>query len=133
MLTSPLPTPGKNVLEIYDDDLKKNPKALKEAIYGDLMHGMSSNPYWQSLRNQFMQNFTRAERQQQEQHTTWWNDVNGSKDSNGPTYDAYIRGWIANEGQGKQGQRESGNTMYSPKQLIILQKMQDYLKTGKAQ
>jgi hypothetical protein len=129
----PSPDPGKNVLEIYSDDLKKNPAALKQAIHGDLMHGMASDPYWNNLRSQFMQNFTPQELQRQAQHKTWWEDVNGSKDRNGATYDAYIRGWITNEGQGKQGQKDSGNTMYSPKQLIILQKMQDYLKTGKAQ
>lgn len=130
----PSPAPGKNVLEIYSDELKKNPKALKLAIYGDLMHGMSNDPYWKGLREQFMQSFTPQELKRQAQHQTWWNDVNGSKEPLGaPTYDAYIRGWIANEGEGKKGQAESGNTMYSPKQIHILQQMQDYLRTGKAQ
>jgi hypothetical protein len=127
----PSPAPGKNVLEIYSDDLKKNPKALKLAIYGDLMHGMSNDPYWKGLRTQFMQSFTPQEIKRQEEHKTWWEDVNGSKDRNGPTYDAYLRGWIANEGEGKQGQKESGNTMYSPKQIKLLEQMEEYLKTGK--
>jgi hypothetical protein len=129
----PSPAPGKNALEIYSDDLKKNPVALKQAIYGDLMHGMVSDPYWNNLRDQFMQNFTPQELKRQEEHKTWWEDVNGSTDKNGPTYDAYFRGWIANEGEGKRGQLESGNTMYSPRQIQILQKMQDYLKTGNAE
>ncbi len=127
----PHPSPGKNVLEIYSSDLKNNPQALKQAVYGDLMHGMSSDPYWNGLRTEFMKSFTPQEIKRQERHQTWWDDVNGSKDKNGPTYDAYLRGWIANEGQGRQGQEKSGNTMYSPKQIQILQKMQDYLKTGK--
>ena len=127
----PSPAPGKNVLEIYSDDLKKNPVALKQAIYGDLMHGMSSDPYWNSLRTQFMQNFTPQELKRQDQHKTWWDDVNGDRNTRGnPTYDAYIRGWITNEGNGKAGQKESGNTMYSPKQLQLMQKMEEYLKTG---
>jgi hypothetical protein len=128
----PHPAPGKNVLEIYSNDLKNNPTALKQAVYGDLMHGMSQDPYWKNLRDQFMQNFTPQEIKRQEQHQTWWDDVNGSTDKNGPTYDAYLRGWIANEGNGKTaGQAESKNTMYSPKQIQLLQKMQDYLQTGR--
>jgi len=128
----PSPTPGKNVLEIYDPKLEGNPAALQQAIYGDLMHGMSADPYWNSLRAMFMQNFTPQEQQRQQQQKTWWDDVNGSKGPVGnPTYDAYIRGWIADEGGGKQGQQESGGTMYSPQQLQELKQMQDYLNTGK--
>ncbi len=128
----PSPAPGKNVLEIYDYHLKNNPSALKQAVYGDLMHGMSRDPYWSNLRTQFMQNFTPQEQQRQQQHKTWWDDVNGSKGPHGnATYDAYLRGWIANEGDGRKGQVEQGGTMYSPKQIQILQAMQEYLKTGK--
>lgn len=128
----PHPLPGKNVLEIYSNDLKQNPEALSQAVYGDLMHGMSADPYWSGLRQKFMSNFTPEELQRQKDRQTWWNDVNGTDSKQfGPTYDAYIRGWIANEGEGKQGQIESKNTMYSPAQLQILQKMQDYLSTGK--
>jgi hypothetical protein len=130
----PSPDSTKNVLEIYSDDLKKDPKLLKQAIYGDLMHGMSNDPYWNDLRTKFMQNFTSEETKRQQQRQTWWDDVNGSKDGPGSAaYDAYIRGWIADEGKGKQGQKESKDTMYSPKQLEILQKMKEYLKTGKTE
>lgn len=129
----PSPTPGKTSLEIYSNDLKNNPVALKQAVYGDLIHGMARDPHWSDMRNQFMQNFTPQELQRQQQGKTWWDDVNGSRDRNGPTYDAYIRGVLANDGEWKAGQKESGNTMYSQKQLQILKKMQDYLKTGKAQ
>ena len=129
----PTPQLGKNVLEIYDKSLENSPAALKQAIYGDLMHGMSSDPYWNGLRAQFMQNFTPQEQQRQNEHETWWGDVNGDRHERGnPTYDAYIRGWIADEGGGKQGQQESGGTMYSPQQLQELKQMQDYLNTGKA-
>ena len=69
------------------------------------MHGMSNDQYWKGLREQFMQSFTPQKLKRQAQHQTWWNDVNGSKSTLGaPTYDAYIRGWIANEGEGKEGQ-----------------------------
>lgn len=129
----PHPSPGKNVLEIYSDDLKNNPDKLKQAVYGDLMHGMSSDPYWKGLRDKFMQTFTPQEIKRQEQHKTWWEDVNGDKGVKGnPTYDAYIRGWIADEGEGEsKGQAESGHTMYSPEQIRILRRMEVYLKTGK--
>lgn len=94
---------------------------------------MARDPHWSDLRNQFMQNFTPQELQRQQQGKTWWDDVNGSKDRNGPTYDAYIRGVLANDGQWEAGQKQSGGTMYSQKQLQILKKMQDYLKTGRSQ
>jgi len=130
----PSPAPGKNVLEVYDPKLEANPVDLKRAVYGDLMHGMTADPNWNSLRTQFMQGFTPQEQQRQQQHQTWWDDVNGSKGPAGnPTYDAYIRGWLADEGGGKQGQQESGGTMYSPQQIQELKQMQDYLDTGKAQ
>ena len=128
----PHPEPGKNVLEIYSGDLKKNPQLLKQAVYGDLMHGMSKDPHWKDLRDEFMKSFTPQELERQKQGKTWWDDVNKSKDKNGPTYDAYIRGYLANEGNGHEGQKQSGNTMYSPKQIQILKKMHDYLKTGEA-
>jgi len=129
----PHPSPGKNVLEVYSDNLKNNPTALKQAVYGDLMHGMTSDSYWKSLRDEYMKSFTPQETKRQAEHKTWWDDVNGSKGSVGDaTYDAYIRGWIADEGGGKSsGQKESENTMYSPKQLQLMQKMEEYLKTGK--
>lgn len=128
----PSPDPNKNVLEVYDDKLKNNPEALKQAIYGDLMHGMANDKHWNQLRTEFMSNFTPEERKRQQNRSTWWDDVNGPKEKFGsPTYDAYIRGVIANDGDWKAGQKDSGNTMYSPKQLQILQKMKDYIKTGK--
>lgn len=126
----PSGTSGKTVLEIYDPSLARNPQELKTAIYGDLLHGMSKNPYWKGLRDQFMQNFTPEELKRQQQGKTWWDDVNSSKEKFGPTYDAYLRGWLVNEGNGRQGQSRSGNTMYSPKQLQILQQMQNFLSSG---
>ena len=138
--TYPTPQLGKNVLEVYDNNLKNNPEELKKAITGDLLHGMNADPYWKNLRDQFMRNFTPQERKRQNDAETWWDDVNGDRHaeqhgaighfSGNGTYDAYIRGWLFNEGDGKAGQKEQGNTMYSPKQIQILQKMQDYLKTG---
>ncbi len=127
---------GKSVLEIYSPELSKNTAQLRTAIYGDLMHGMVGNPHWKSLRDQFMSNFTPQELQRIKEHRTWWDDVNaakinGSNVAFGPIYDAYIRGWIADEGNSRQGQVESKNTMYSPKQVEILEEMKQYLETGK--
>lgn len=132
----PAPKPGTNTLEIYSDQLKNDPAALKEAIYGDLLHGMSADPYWGALRSQFMQNFTPQELQRQNRHDTWFDDVNNKVGDPlppgkfGPTYDAYIRGWLAHDADAREGQVESGNTMYSPEQLKILRAMENYLKTG---
>lgn len=129
---------GKSVLEIYSPQLAANPGQLRDAIYGDLLHGMTSNPYWRGLRAQFMQNFTPEELKRQGERQTWWDDVNHSKGAPfGPTYDAYFRGWLTPGSQehasALQGQKQYGNTMYSPKQLEILQEMQNYLRTGKRQ
>lgn len=126
---------GKSILEIYSPQLAANPDQLRGAIYGDLLHGMSSNPYWTGLRSQFMQNFTPQELKRQQGKQTWWDDVNNSKGVPfGPTYDAYIRGYLTpgdEQTSALQGQKESGNTMYSPKQMEILKAMQDFLRTGK--
>lgn len=128
----PHPSPGKNVLEVYTDELKNNPVVLKNALAGDLTHGMSQDPYWKGLRDDFMQSFTPQEIKRQEQGKTYFEDTNDPKRERGDTnYDAYIMGWFNYDG--KQGQKESGNTMYSPKQIKLLEKMQDYLKTGKAE
>lgn len=132
----PSNTSGKSVLEIYSPELARDPTQLRAAIYGDLLHGMSSDPYWNSLRTQFMRSFTPQELKRQQQRRTWWEDVNNSKGAAfGPTYDAYIRGWLtpgsAEHASAVQGQTQSGNTMYSPAQMKILQKMAEYLKSGK--
>ena len=129
----PHPAKGKNVLEVYDEELKNDPKKLKEAVYGDLMHGMSKDGTYKKLRDEFMKNFTPEETARIAKKRTWWEDVNSDKGGvGGATYDAYVRGWLgADAKSAREGQEKSGNTMYSKKQLEILKKMERYIKTGK--
>lgn len=126
------PAPGKNALEIYSDELRKDPEALKQAIYGDLLHGMASDPYYKKQREEFMRNFTPEERERQAKKRAWWDDVNSEKSKqDGPTYDAYIRGYLGADAESaREGQKKSGNTMYSPKQLAILGDLQKYIRDG---
>jgi len=122
------PSPGKRVIEIFSQALRENPEELKRAIYGDLMHGMASDPTWKSMRDEFKNNFTAEEQQRIKKRQSWWEDAKGGNEM--ATTDAYIRGAL-NDPSAQKGQQESGGTMYSPKQVQILQDMQDYLKTGK--
>jgi len=127
------PSPGKNTLEVYNPKLQQDPTLLKGAIYGDLMHGMSRDATYNNYRNEFMNNFTPEELERQRTKTTDWLDVNQSNNPVGhPTYDAYIRGWLGDDAKyARQAQQKFNNTMYSPKQLELLDKMQSYIKTGK--
>jgi hypothetical protein len=127
----PHPSKGKNILEIYGDDLKKDPAQLKQALYGDMIHGMNRDPQFKKLRDEFMKNFTPEEQERIKRKRAWWEDVNGGGAEGGATYDAYVRGWLgADAKSAREGQTKSGNTMYSKKQLEILKKMEKYIKTG---
>jgi hypothetical protein len=111
---------GKYVLEIYNPELMKNPEALKQAIYGDLLHGMTKDPYWAGLRKQFGENWNpqiAAFNQQLLKRPGWNNDS---------ILDMYIRGRLAS-GQGDEWKE---NSRYSPAQLQILDQMKNYLSTG---
>ena len=122
----------KTILEIYDPQLQTNPARLRDAIYGDLLHGMSADPYYNSLRDQFKDSFTPQELKRISSKQSWWDDANGAGVGKLPTIDAYIRGWLSpgEHDSATQGQKESKGTMYSPKQIEILEKMAHYIKTG---
>ncbi len=126
------PAPGKTVLEIYDPALMKDPKLLKEAIYGDLMHGMRNDPEFAKMRDEFKKNYTSQELKRMTSSSYAGGDASGgvTKDA---THDAYIRGYLnpdsADEWRGAHA--ATGNT-YSPKQLQILEQMRQYIKTGKS-
>ena len=78
-----------------------------------------------------MQNFTPEELGRIKERKTWWEDVNGGATFGGPTYDAYIRGPLgADADSSAQGQKEFNGTMYSKRQMELLNDMRDYIKTG---
>jgi hypothetical protein len=122
---------GKNVLEIYSDQLQNNPDALKNAIYGDLIHGMNKDSTWKTMRNDFKKSYTPEEYERLAERQSWWEDANGKDAKDMAIHDAYIRGWMNERDVAMQGQKEYGGTMYSKKQLAILKRMEKYLKTGK--
>ncbi len=121
---------GKNVVEVYSDELRNNPELLRKAVYGDLIHGMSRDPEWTKLREEFKQNYTPEEMKRIAAKKSWWEDVNGKDANEIAIHDAYIRGYLNEPSIAQRGQETFSNTMYSPKQLEILGKMQKYIKTG---
>lgn len=110
---------GKHILEVYSDDLQKNPQALKDAIYGDLLHGMDVNPYWSALKRDFVSNYA--------PQTSKVNERLMKEGGNQKAIDdMYIRGRLAKN----QGEEWNEPGRYSPKQLEILQKMHNYITKG---
>jgi hypothetical protein len=125
------PAPGKVALEIFSQELKDNPTKLKQMIYSDLLHGMDANPEYKAMRDEFKSNFTPEEVKRITSKQSWWEDANNGKVDALPTIDAYIRGYLSEPEVAMEGQNKSGETMYSPKQLEILGRMNRYIKTGK--
>lgn len=111
---------GKHILEIYDKELQNNPERLKDAIYGDLLHGMDSDSYYSALKKQFTQNYTSEMKAFNEK------GIKSGKFNRKELDDMYIRGRLA-KGQGDEW---SDSKRYSSKQLEILDKMRKYIKTG---
>lgn len=122
---------GKNVIEIYSDELKNNPKKLYNAVWGDMLHGMVKDPYYNTLREEFKKNYTPEESARIQSKRSWWDDANGENANDMAINDSYIRGALNEPDVAEQGQEFYGNTMYSPKQIQILNMMKNYLRTGK--
>lgn len=124
------PAPGKIALEIFNPDMMKDPKALKQAVYGDLIHGMKTDPTYNNMREEFKKNYTPEEKARIANKKSWWADANGSAANDTATHDAYIRGYLNEPDVAMRGHKEAGGTMYSPQQMQILNKMQHYIKAG---
>ncbi len=118
-LPRPAGTDGKSVLEIYDPMLR-DPQRLKDAVYGDMLHGMSKDPYYSKLRQQFIDNYPPAIKK--------WNDaaIKSGKFNDEELNDMYIRGRLAKD----QGDEWNDPKRYSAKQLQILDEMRRYLREG---
>jgi hypothetical protein len=126
------PQPGKNIIEVFDQSLQTNPEALHNAIYGDLQHLMSNrDPNWAAMREEYKANYTPQELERITAKKTWLEDVNGTGGSPNAGHDAYIRHFLNEHDIAMKGQERYGGTMYSPKQLEILDRMKTYLKDGK--
>lgn len=117
----PKGTEGKHVLEIYNPGLKASSSRLKDAIYGDLLHGLDSDPYYSSLKKQFIENYAPQTKKQVEK-------LKKQGRSDKSINDMYIRGKLAKN----QGAEWDEPGRYSPRQLEIIKEMQRYLSTGVA-
>ena len=129
----PHPQPGKNVIELYDQTLSKDPARLKQHIEGELYHGMKNDPYFNKLREEFKANYTPAELERIKAGNSWWDDARPTVEINphaeDAMHDAYIRG--IKDPSVLLG-IQIGKLEYSPKQLQLLKEMRDYINTGNA-
>jgi hypothetical protein len=123
----PHPMPGKNVIEIYDPTIMSNQQRLSRHIEGELYHGMKNDQTFNKMREDFKANYAPEEINRMKQGRSWWSDANGKGASDAAIHDAYIRG--VNDPSYLEGIK-SGQLQYSPKQLDILNRMQNYIKTG---
>ena len=95
------------------------------------VHGLRNDEKFSQLRDEFIQSYTPEEQQRIANKQSYWEDANGSGgNSENATHDAYIRGYLNEPSVAMQGHEQSNGTMYSPKQLEILNKMESYIKNG---
>jgi hypothetical protein len=130
------PTKGAGtVLEIFNDELKKNPEYLKQAIFLDMLHGLGGkgkdgkpiDPYFWNLREQFINNYTPETlkfEESQGRKGVWGTGI----ESPYSRHDAYIRAKFA--APNAHGYSGWGDEKYSPEQLAIIEKMKRYVNTG---
>jgi hypothetical protein len=124
----PHPDPGNNVIEIYDPEIQKDPEKQKQSVFGEGFHLMHDDPEYQKLWNEFKDNYSPEEAENIKNKRGGYKDANGEQSNPVATHDAYIRGWFT-EPDVMKWQKESGNTLYSPKQVEILKKIGDYIET----
>lgn len=112
---------GRHILEFYRNE---NAATTKQAMYGDLLHGMVSDPYFAALRREFTDNYTKSTQQFNTKLQTQGVDERSM-------HDMYIRGWLSPDERDefRKAQAQTGN-VYSDTQLDVLKRMQDYVKTG---
>lgn len=129
----PNPTSGRRAfLEIYDPKIQSDPKAKKELIVGELLHGAKRDPVFKKLRDEFTNSFS-----PEAQSSIFVNMKDKTSDLYaypGETYsqmmdrsgtDAYLRGHFMPRNNGEWANQ------YSPTQKELVKKMEKYLKSGK--
>jgi hypothetical protein len=132
--------PNKTVLEVYDQKTAKDPNLLKQFAFGEAIHGAKQDPKFAALRQEFSDSFypdLMADKKQRFATGKLGGDLApmpGGKETfeqmmNRSGTDAYIRAYfmkdVPNYGS------EEWLSQLSPKQFEVLNKMRDYLKTGK--
>jgi hypothetical protein len=132
----PHPTGGKgNVLEIYNQKMKNDPQELHTAILGDLIHGMPDDPGWAKMRNEFASSGSWSpeakaliKRRQNLPEGDPRRCPPASEGAKNSMIDAFVRGALMPYKGGNW--KDKNPELYSPKQLQVLDKMEEYLKTG---
>lgn len=113
---------GKTVLEFYKPS--QNPEVMKDLIYGDLLHGMDNDPKFSSMKRDFINNYTPETK-------AWLPKLKARGLNDKAIHDMYIRGWLSSDEKNEfHAAQAAGKKRYSPKQLQVLDRMQQYLKTG---
>jgi hypothetical protein len=142
------PNPGKFTFEFYNKDSFDDPKIKKAAIFLDSLHVMREDPGFESLRDEFNNNWKPSElnfiKKKYEKESR--NGESLDQYINRTVTDAYLRGAlnplsdeVLKSGKYKdefaqlyrgQIKNENGKTAdpYSPKQREIIRKMENYLK-----
>lgn len=114
------PAPGNTAIEVYDSKLRDNPELLKQAVFGDLLHGMRNDPEFDKYRQEFKGNFTPQSIAMEQRQ--------GNRSINDSRLDEYIRGYISpDENAEFLNAYKKGEPIYSQKQIELLNKMKEYL------
>lgn len=136
----PAPSKGKNVIEVYSDDLKNNPDKLTSSAFRDALHVLpEKDAKWQQLRSELV-------KATPPEYFDKWRRNTGDKRNlqdfiNKTGADGLIRGAFDEDSEfgaafrkepnyTYQGKQYKSEPIYSDKQREILNKMRDYLGVG---
>ena len=120
------PNKGKgNYIEFFKEQSRDE---MKNSVLGESFHLLHNDPEYQKLWNKFKNNYTPEEAGKIAKRKGAFKDANSPGASENAKNDAYVRAFF-NEPDVMKWQKESGNTMYSPKQLEILEQMKKHIDT----
>lgn len=144
----PHPSYGKFNFEFYDPNIYKDTPMMKKALFLDMLHGMTKDPEWVKMRNEFNQNWRADELEfLKKRHAKEANKGESLAAYFDRTIiDGYLRGglnpmtdeelksgkYLDEHAQLYRGQiKENGYTIdpYSSTQRQIIERMRKYLKT----
>jgi hypothetical protein len=112
-----------NYIEFFD---KLNRDEQKNAVIGEAFHLMHNDFEYQKLWNEFKNSYSPEESTRMAMGRGAFLDANSPGANDYAKHDAYVRAFF-NEPDVMKWQKQSGNTMYSPHQMVILNKMSNYI------
>ncbi len=130
----PHPSAGKYAFEIYDPELMLDPDALRRAVYGDMLHGMVKDPVFSGMRDEFIGDYTPQSRNLFERKMRERAGERNQENTRNSIHDSYIRGYLSPDKNDEwRKDHERTRTVWSPKQIEIMERMRRYLQTGEAE